>query len=249
MWTIQATPKASTAPGEVMRLTMACIRMFGNLTVLLLLASVISAAEAAPSAGKISYNRDIRPVLSDKCFFCHGPDPNKRKAKLRLDVREEALAKQAFIPGKPDESELIRRIFTTDLDDLMPPPESHKTLTSAEKQMFRRWIAQGAGYQKHWAYVPPVKPSVPPNRNGIDFLVQERLKELGLKPSPEADRRTLARRLYFDLIGLPPRPEEVAPFEKDKSSDAYGKLVEKLLASPHYGERMAIGWLDVVRFA
>ena len=232
-----------------MTLTMACIRMFGNLRALLLLASVISAAEAAPSPGKISYNRDIRPVLSDKCFFCHGPDPNKRKAKLRLDVREEALAKQAFIPGKPDESELIRRIFTTDLDDLMPPPESHKTLTSAEKQMFRRWIAQGAGYQKHWAYVPPVKPSVPPNRNGIDFLVQERLKELGLKPSPEADRRTLARRLYFDLIGLPPRPEEVAAFEKDKSSDAYGKLVEKLLASPHYGERMAIGWLDVVRFA
>jgi hypothetical protein len=204
---------------------------------------------AANSAGKISYNRDIRPVLSDNCFFCHGPDKNKRKGKLRLDVREEAIAREAFVPGKPDESELIRRIFATGTDDLMPPAESHKSLTPAQKQLFRRWIAQGAEYQKHWAYVPPEKPPVPVNQNGIDFLVQKRLKEIGLKPSPEADRRTLARRLSFDLVGLPPKPEEVATFEKDKSPDAYGKLVERLLASPHYGERMAIGWLDVARFA
>jgi len=213
------------------------------------LASFISVGVAANSPDKISYNRDIRPILSDNCFFCHGPDKNKRKAKLRLDVREEAIAKEAFVPGKPNESELIRRIFATEPDDIMPPAESHKSLTPAQKQLFRRWIAQGAEYQKHWAYVPPEKPAVPASQNGIDFLVQKRLKEIGFKPSPEADRRTLARRLSFDLVGLPPKPEEVAAFEKDKSPDAYGKLVEKLLASPHYGERMAIGWLDVARFA
>jgi hypothetical protein len=208
-----------------------------------------TAAATAKSSDKASYNRDIRPILSDNCFFCHGPDPKKRKAKLRLDVREEALAKHAFVPGEPEKSELIRRIFTTDSDDLMPPPVAHKTLTTAQKQLLRRWIAQGAEYQKHWAYLPPVRPPVAQNRDGIDFLVQQRLSELGLKPSPEADRRTLARRLYFDLIGLPPKPEEVAAFEKDKSKDAYARLVEKLLASPHYGERMAMGWLDVVRYA
>jgi hypothetical protein len=214
-----------------------------------LLASFEPTGLAANSPGNISYNRDIRPVLSDNCFFCHGPDQNKRKAKLRLDVREEAIAKEALVPGKPDESELIRRIFAVGTDDLMPPAESHKSLTPAQKQLFRRWIAQGAEYQKHWAYEPPERPSVPANQNGIDFLVQKRLKEIGLKPSPEADRRTLARRLSFDLVGLPPKPEEVAALEKDKSPDAYAKLVEKLLASPQYGERMAIGWLDVVRFA
>src|SRR5438552_5729509 len=224
------------------------IRTLPTLAVVLSLPSLMAAAPAkAPQ--NISYNRDIRPVLSDNCFFCHGPDQKKRKAKLRLDIREEALAKEAFVPGAPDKSELIRRIFTTDTDDLMPPPASHKTLTLAQKQLFRRWIAQGAEYQKHWAYLPPVRPSVPANREGIDFLVQQRLTEIGLKPSPEADRRTLARRLSFDLIGLPPKPEEVAVFEKDKSKDAYARLVEKLLASPYYGERMAIGWLDAVRYA
>jgi hypothetical protein len=206
-------------------------------------------AAASAKSDKVSYNRDIRPILSDNCFFCHGPDPKKRKAKLRLDIREEALAKEAFVPGEPDKSVLIRRIFTTDADDLMPPPGSHKTLATAQKQLLRRWIAQGAEYQKHWAYLPPVKPPVTQNRDGIDFLVQQRLSELGLKPSPEADRRTLARRLYFDLIGLPPKPEEIAAFEKDKSRDAYARLAEKLLTSPYYGERMAMGWLDVVRYA
>ena len=210
---------------------------------------------AAPATGssasksKLSYNRDIRPVLSENCFYCHGPDPNKRKGKLRLDVREAAIAKQAVVPGKPNESELVRRIFTKDPDDLMPPPDSHKTLTPAQKELLRRWIAEGAEYQNHWAYVPPVKSPVPAGCNAIDFLVQNRLKQIGLKPSPEADRRTLARRLAFDLVGLPPNPEEVSAFEKDKAPDAYAMLVEKLLASPHYGERMAIGWLDAVRFA
>src|ERR1043166_9001188 len=232
-----------------MRRTMSCIRMFRDLIAALLLASCAATGAAAKSPDKVTYNRDIRPILSDKCFFCHGPDQNKHKGKLRLDVREEAIKKEALVPGKPDQSELIRRIFTTNTDDLMPPPESHKTLTPAQKELFRRWIAEGRAYQKPWAYLPPVKPPVPAGQNGIDFLVQKRLKEIGLKPSPEADRRTLARRLDFDLIGLPAKPEEVAAFERDKSPDAYGKLVERLLASSHYGERMAIGWLDVVRFA
>src|SRR6266498_4042483 len=206
-------------------------------------------AGSSTAKSRLSYNRDIRPVLSENCFYCHGPDPNKRKGKLRLDVREEAITKQAIVPGKPGESELVRRIFTKDPDDLMPPPESHKVLTPAQKELVRRWIADGAEYQNHWAYVPPVKSSVPAGWNGIDFLVQKRLKEIGRKPSPEADRRTLARRLSFDLVGLPPKPDEVSAFEKDKAPDAPAKRVEKLLASPHYGERMAIGWLDVVRFA
>jgi hypothetical protein len=208
----------------------------------------VSTASAAP-AKKVDYNRDIRPILSDNCFYCHGPDQNHRKAKLRLDVREDAIAAKAFIPGKADASELVKRIFTKDADDLMPPPDSHKKLTAAQKDLFKRWIAEGAEYQTHWAYVAPKRPAVPAGKNGVDVLVQARLKEIGLKPSAEADRRTLARRLYFDLLGLPPKPEEVDAFVNDKSPDAYAKLVERLLASPHYGERMAIGWLDVVRYA
>src|SRR5580765_2089119 len=207
------------------------------------------AAGSSASKSKPNYNRDVRPVLSENCFSCHGPDPNKRKGKLRLDVREEALAKQAIVPGKPNESELVRRLFTKDPDDLMPPPESHKVLTPAQKELLRRWVAEGAEYQNHWAYVPPVKALVPAARNAVDFLVQQRLKEIGLKPAPEADRRTLARRLSFDLVGLPPDPKEVSAFENDKAPDAYSRLVERLLSSPPYGERMAIGWLDVVRFA
>jgi len=211
-----------------------------------LLACVLTANAAT---GKVDYNRDIRPLLSDNCFFCHGPDEKKREAKLRLDVREDAIAKKAFIPGKPDASELVKRLFTKDPDDLMPPPDSHKKLTAAQKDLFKRWIAEGAEYQTHWAYVAPRRPAVPAGKNGVDHLVLARLKEIGLKSSPEADRRTLARRLHFDLLGLPPKPEEVDAFVNDKSPDAYAKLVERLLASPHYGERMAIGWLDVVRYA
>src|SRR6266850_8369165 len=204
---------------------------------------------ATKSERQLSYNRDIRPILSDNCFYCHGPDPKKRKAKMRLDIREEALAKEAFVPGKPDQSELIRRINATDPDDLMPPPESNKKLDASQKEILRRWIAAGAKYEGHWAYQKPVRPTAPSGVNPVDFLVQKRLEALRLTPNPEADRRTLGRRLYFDLVGLPPKPEDVDAFVRDKSPDAVNKLIEKLLASPHYGERMAIGWLDVVRFA
>ncbi len=197
----------------------------------------------------ISFNRDIRPILSDKCFYCHGPDVGHRKGKLRLDIREEAVKKEAFVPGKPKESELVRRIFESNPDDVMPPPEANKPLTPAQKELLRRWIAAGAKYEGHWAYEKPVKPTLPAKSNPIDWLVQSRLHAVQLSPSAEADGRTLVRRLYFDLLGLPPKPEEVEAFTRDKSPDAYARLVEKLLTSPHYGERMAMGWLDMVRFA
>lgn len=197
----------------------------------------------------LTYNRDVRPILSDNCFPCHGPDQQHRRAKLRLDVREVAVSRKAIVPGKPDESELIRRIFTDDEDDRMPPSKSEKSLTAAQRETLRRWIAEGAAYEPHWAYIPPVKPPVPEGTNAIDYLVGERLQEIGLEPSPEADRRTLARRLWFDLVGLPPPPEEVEAFERDHSPTAYERLVDRLIESPHYGERMAIDWLDAVRYA
>ncbi len=212
-----------------------------------------TAAEPLPPA-KIDFNRDVRPILSDTCFHCHGPDKKARKAGLRLDIREEALKPAEsgdvpIVPGQPDKSEVVRRLFTSDKDDLMPPTKAHKPLTAQQKEIFRQWIAQGAVYQKHWSYEAPVKAVIPAGVNGVDFLVQKRLAEIGLKPSPEADRRTLIRRVSFDIIGLPPTPQETAAFVEDTSPDAYGKLVDRLLASPHYGERMAIAWLDVVRFA
>jgi len=208
----------------------------------------LGAAET-PIPEKVQFNRDVRPILSDNCFLCHGPDANHRKGKLRLDLRDEALKKEAFVPGKPDESALIQRILTSSEDDLMPPRDSHKQLTGRQKEILKRWVAQGGSYQLHWSYEKPGKPAVPYGEQGVDFLVRRRLAEVGLKPSPEADRRTLVRRLSYDLLGLPPTPAEVAAFEKDPSPDAYDRLVERLLKSPHYGERMALGWLDVVRYA
>jgi hypothetical protein len=200
-------------------------------------------------AGPVDFNRDIRPILSDNCFYCHGNDANHRKAKLRLDVRDDALAKEAFVPSKPDESALVERIFTEDEDDLMPPPDSNKKLTEKQKETLKQWVAQGAPYRQHWSYEKPVKAAVPAGENGIDHLVGKRLAELGLKPSPEADRRTLIRRLHADLTGLPPKPEEVAAFVADRDPGAYERLVERVINSPHFGERLAIGWLDVVRYA
>src|SRR5439155_10521249 len=165
--------------------------------------STSSAAAQASGGKKTGYNHDIRPILSDNCFFCHGPDKNKRKAKLRLDVREVAVEKEAIIPGKPDESELVKRIYTTDADDVMPPPETHKTLTPAQKEMLTRWIAEGAEYEPHWAYVKPVRPAIPVTkirvRNPIDAFILRTLESRGIQASPEADKRTLLRRLSLDL--------------------------------------------------
>ena len=198
---------------------------------------------------QIEFNRDVRPVLADNCFACHGPDAANRQAKLRLDVREAALAKEAFFPGKPAASELVVRIHSQDKDEMMPPPDSHKKLSARDKAVLARWIAQGAEYQNHWAYERPVKAAIPARANAIDTLVARRLITVRMKPSPEADRRTLIRRLSSDLIGLPPTPAEVAAFMADATPDAYSRLVDRLLADPRYGERMAVGWLDLVRFA
>jgi hypothetical protein len=219
------------------------------MSVRLTLAFLCLAASSASAVEPVEFNRDIRPILSDNCFYCHGNDASHRKAKLRLDIREEALKKEAFVPGDAAASELVKRLFLTDPEEIMPPPESHKKLTPDQKELLKRWVAEGAKYQNHWAYEAPVKASVPSPVKAIDTLVAARLKAKGLAPTDEADRRTLARRLHADLLGLPPTPEEVEAFVQDKSPDAYAKLVDRLLASPHYGERMAISWLDVVRFA
>lgn len=208
----------------------------------------LGAAEA-PVPAKIEFNRDVRPILSDNCFFCHGPDVKHRESGLRLDQRDAALKKEAFVPGQPDKSHLVSRIFSSKPDEQMPPAESNKKLTARQKEILKRWVEQGAEYQQHWAYEKPVKAAVPAGQNAVDALVHKRLAEIGLKPSPEADRRTQIRRLYFDLLGLPPSPEEVSAFVNDKSPDAYAQLVDRVLKNPHYGERMAIGWLDVVRYA
>jgi hypothetical protein len=219
------------------------------------------AAAAAPAsattAGPIQFNRDIRPILSDHCFSCHGPDVQKMKGGLRLDVREAALrpaksGKKAILPRDAAGSELVHRLLTDDADELMPPPEAHKPLKPEQKALLQRWIAEGAEYQGHWAYQPILRPSVPSGaegEGGIDRWVRTHLDSVGLKPAPEADRRTLARRLSLDLTGLPATPEMVATFEADNAPGAYERMVDRLMASPQYGERMAIGWLDVVRFA
>ena len=209
----------------------------------------------AGAAEKVSFNRQIRPLLSDQCFACHGPDGNKRKSGLRLDLREEALqpAKSgaaAIVPGQPDRSELLTRLHATDPEDLMPPEKTHKSLTPEQKALFRQWIAEGAEYEGHWAYLPVVKPPVDPAAgHAIDALVSARQQSLGLTASPEADRRTLIRRLYADLQGLPAPVAEVDAFVADPDPEAYGKLVDRLLAAPAYGERMAVWWLDLVRYA
>ncbi len=221
--------------------------MLQRLLYLPLTAISLHAAEP-PVPARVEFNRDVRPILSDNCFYCHGNDPQHREADLRLDIREEALAAKAFVPGKVKESELITRILTDDEDDLMPPPDSHKKLTQRQKDILAKWIEQGAGYQQHWAYEKPVKAKIPAGKNAVDVLVRKRLAEIGLKPSPRADARTLVRRLHFDLVGLPPTPSEVSDWS-DLSGERYDQLVDSLFKNPHYGERMALGWLDVVRFA
>ena len=214
---------------------------------LLTFASLASAAEP-PLPARIEFNRDVRPILSDNCFYCHGPDKGHREADLRLDLRDEALKAGAITPGKIADSELVARILTEDEDDLMPPSDSHKKLTPNQKEILKKWIEQGASYQRHWAYEKPVKADVPAGKNPVDHLVQKRLAEIGLKPSPEADARTLVRRLHLDLLGLPPKPSDIATWS-DLSGRNYDDLVSSLLKSPHYGERMAVAWLDQVRYA
>ena len=210
------------------------------------------------SAAPLDFNLDVRPLLSDRCFKCHGFDKNTRKADLRLDVSEGAFAKrdggQAIVPGKPKESLVWQRITSTDPDEVMPPRKSHLKLNDNEKQLIRQWIAEGAEYKEHWALIPPQRPEVPKPvnatvHNPIDAFIAHRLLRDGLRQSPAADKRTLIRRLSLDLRGLPPTPEEVTGFLNDNAPDAYEKLVERFLADSSYGERMAWPWLNAARYA
>lgn len=235
-----------------------------NSTHILSFALFAWAASPAWAEKKLDFNRDIRPILSDNCFACHGPDKGKIKGDLRLDDRDLALKGgesdgPAIVPGKPDESSILGRIVTANEDDHMPPKASAKPpLTEQQVATLRQWITEGAEYKGHWAFIPPVRPEVPdvkqfaaqiPDPTPIDSFILSRLAEEGLAPSPEADRRTLIRRVSLDLTGLPPSPEQVETFVNDKAPDAYEKVVDHMLASPHYGERMAMPWLDNARFA
>src|SRR5579885_3052630 len=193
-----------------------------------------TASPLLAASGEDTFNNKVRPILAGHCFKCHGPDDKARKAKLRLDQRDAALrggrSKQpALVPGHPEQSELIRRIFAEEESEIMPPPHTKNPLTAEDKQILKRWIAEGAEYRLHWAFVPPKQQPLPAvkqrdwPRNSIDYFILARLEAEGLKPSPQADRYTLARRLYLDLIGLPPTPEETEAFVNDKSPDAYEK--------------------------
>lgn len=204
-----------------------------------------SGAEAA----KIDFNRQIRPILSDKCYACHGPAAKKVKGGYRASDREASVKSGVIVPGKPSESMLVERIFSTDHDEIMPPEETQKPLTTHEKDLLKQWIAEGAEYQEHWAFVPPKKAAIPAGTDHpIDAFVNRRLKEHGLKGSTEARREVLIRRLSFDITGLPPTPTEVDAFVADKSDRAYEKLVDRLLASERFGERMALHWMDAGRY-
>jgi hypothetical protein len=204
------------------------------------------------------FNRDIRPILSNHCFHCHGPDEQTREAGLRLDLASGAFSNAdsgspAIVPGDTEASTLMERILTDDHSLLMPPPETNKPLSAAQKEILAKWILAGAPWSDHWSFAPVVRPAEPQGEflsaNPIDRFVRSKLRDRGWSSAPEADRITLARRLFLDLTGLPPSPQQVTEFVNDPRPDAYEQLVESLLASPHFGEKMAIQWLDAARFA
>ncbi|MEY3173430.1 MAG: hypothetical protein RLZZ436_1344 [Planctomycetota bacterium] len=226
-----------------------------GLCVLLWLALSVPAALAQ----QVDFNRDVRPILSDVCFHCHGPDEQQRKADLRLDQSEDLFADRAglrvLVAGRPESSELYRRIVAADATEVMPPPESGRSLTTAQREVLRRWIEQGANFEGHWAFRPPVQPALPAVHRGdwpinaIDHFILHRLELSGFAPAPPALRGTWLRRVTLDLTGLPPTPAEVATFLADESAGAFEAVVDRLLASPRYGERMASRWLDAARYA
>ncbi len=220
----------------------------------LLLSSLHADGPAVKSESKLDFNRDIRPILSDACFACHGPDAKQRKANLRLDEREAAVKQGSLIPGKSAESEVYLRLISPEKGKQMPPPKSGKKLTAEQIAILKRWIDEGASYAAHWAYVVPKRPHLPQvkqtawPRNPIDRFILARLEAEGLAPTEEADKTTLLRRVTLDLTGLPPTPDEVDAFLADTSANAYEKVVDRLLKSPRYGEHMARYWLDLARF-
>jgi cytochrome c553 len=202
------------------------------------------------------YNKHVRPILAAACFKCHGADEKQRKGKLRLDARDAAVEKHAIVPGQPDESELIKRILTSEEDEVMPPVKEHKDLTAEQKEILRRWIAGGAEYKKHWAFIPPVKVAVPEiagmdgsDAHAIDAFVLQRLRDEHLQPAPAAAKERWLRRVTLDLTGLPPSLEEIDAFLADGSQEARGKVVDRLLADKNFGEHLATDWLDVARYA
>lgn len=226
----------------------------------LLAIALLAALRCGAADDRVDFNRDIRPILSNKCFACHGPDEGQRATDLRLDRVEGMTAilesgVTAVIPGKPDESELVARTTSDDPDFRMPPPDSKKQLTPKEIELLRRWVQQGAPYAVHWSYAKPARPALPTvsdeswPRNAIDRFVRARLDAEGLRPSAEADPYTLVRRVHLDLTGLPPTPEEADAFAADPSPDAYERLVDRLLADPAYGEHRARKWIDLARYA
>ncbi len=212
-------------------------------------------SDGAHGEEPLDFNRDIRPILSENCFYCHGQDKNKREGNLRLDDREAAVSAGAIVPNDVMTSELVQRIHSTDPETLMPPPNSNRRLSDEQKKMLSRWIEQGAGYSSHWAFITPQRPLEPEVkrtewvRNPIDRFVLAELEKRGLSPSPEADRATLIKRLYADLAGLPPTPEEVDAFVEDTDPLAYEKRVDLLMNASTYGERMSLAWLDAARYA
>lgn len=224
-----------------------------------LFTAMVSVAQAATADKKVDYNREVRPILSDHCYACHGPDANTRKASLRLDIREDAFKALeaggfAIVAGNSKESQIIHRITTSDEDDLMPPSKGGKPLSKEQIATLTRWVEQGAEWKGHWAYQKPEQSEVPEiknkswARNPIDNFIAQKQEQNKFKPSPEASKNKLLRRATFDLTGLPPTTEEIDAFLNDKSPDAYDKVVDRLLKSPHYGERMAQFWLDLARY-
>jgi hypothetical protein len=224
-------------------------------TILLLLPVVLMLAGRATvlAAAPVDFNYDIRPIISAKCYACHGPDEGSRKAKLRLDLREEALKERdgirAIVPGDAAASELVLRIKSHDKEEVMPPPKEGEPLTAREVDLLTRWVQQGAEYKEHWAWIRPTRPAVPGAGHPIDGFIRARLQSSGMSLSPEADRHTLLRRVSLDLIGLPPTPDEVAAFVADAAPGAYERAVDRLLASPRFGEKWARMWLDLARYA
>jgi mono/diheme cytochrome c family protein len=213
------------------------------------------APRAAQAAEPLQYNRDIRPILANNCFACHGADSAARQADLRIDERDMAIDRETIVPGDPDASEMIRRILSDDPDEAMPPPKTKKTIKPEDLAKLRQWITEGAEYEPHWSLIPPTKTELPKVKNGawvknpIDSFILAKLEAAGLAPAEQADRRTLARRVSLDLTGLPPEPALVEEFVNDQDANAYEKLVDKLLASKQWGEHRGRYWLDVARYA
>ncbi len=234
--------------------------VLGGLLTLLVVQDTRAAESArSPVATPVDFNRDVRPILSDKCYACHGPDARTLRGDLRLDLADRATqpaasGARAIVPGHPEDSELVRRIHSGDPDEQMPPPDAHQQLTDAERGILRQWVLEGAEYQQHWAFLPPARVEPPAidhaswSRHPIDRFVRAELARAGMEPAPEADRATLIRRLSLDLRGIPPTPDEVDEFLRDTSEGAYERLVDRMLGSPRFGERMATLWLDLARY-